>query len=355
MNVLFIIDHLEIGGVQEFLVNYATCIPSHQVTVASLAFGGPVKDRLLQAGATVVELANKPHQGYLGKALAFTKSFFLLRDYLKSHRTSFDVIHIHLWRSFLYACLLRLYRYPNVTAALACDKRQLPLLVKWFYGVMARRFRYFFVHAPARHQFAFLRIPQERLLDQPYFVTPRNLELKAPLEGEVVLLSAGRLIPQKGHEAALLFTHTMREISHRDVRLVILGDGPDEQRLKALAADYRDWVVIQKATSNLDPFLARADAVIKFAVGEGVNSVVRECLHAGLLVASTLETDECRELAEKNFLIPLDRSNMQTSARALLAAISSRTPEDAARCSTFARLRWNNDAIRSFYESLDFA
>lgn len=354
MKVLFIIDHLDIGGVQEFLANYALHIPSHQVTVASLAPGGTAKSKLVNAGANVIELGAPANFKNIFIIINYFISFIRLRSFLKEHRHEFDVIHVHLWRAFFYASLLRLYRYPNVTAALACDKRQMPASIRFFYWLMARRFRYFFVHAPARYQFGFLRLPEERLLDQPYFVTKRQLHEKANLPGDIILITAGRLIPQKGHDQAILLARRMRKITSKKVVLAVVGDGVELNRLKEYASEDGPDVIFLPATPHLDPLLACCHAFVKFALGEGVNSLVRECLCAGMLVASTLETPECESLVNEGLMVPLDRHDLDCSAQKLLDAIQSRDKHDIEHCALLAKSLWDNDSIRAFYEALDF-
>lgn len=350
LQVLFVIDNLEIGGVQEFLINYARQIPSHAVTVACLAGPGPMQAPLEEAGAAVRLLGAGPVGA--GRLAQFLRSFLGLRRLLAEEGGRFDAIHVHLWRAFAYACALRLYRLPKVTAALACTRAQMPGSVQWFYSCFARYYAHFFVHAPARREFGFLGVPEERLLDQPYFVTERDLSVRERPEADLVLLTIGRLIPQKGHDRAISFQRAVQAADPRRTVLCVLGDGPDRPRLAALADPAGDGVRLVPATLQFARHLAGADAIVKFAVGEGPNSVVRECLCAGLFVASTLETRECHELAEAGLLFPLDAADLDGSARRLLAALREFGPERAAEIRRAARTRWNNEQIRALYESL---
>lgn len=59
--------------------------------------------------------------------------------------------------------------------------------------------------------------------------------VRRPARGPVRLLSVGRAVPRKGHDLAIAATRALA-VDH-DVRLDVVGPGPDLPRLRALAAD----------------------------------------------------------------------------------------------------------------------
>jgi glycosyltransferase involved in cell wall biosynthesis len=67
-------------------------------------------------------------------------------------------------------------------------------------------------------------------------VDAERFSLAAGPPAAPLLLSIGNLIPSKGHELVLRATATLRD-RHPDIRCELIGDGPDESRLRGLAHD----------------------------------------------------------------------------------------------------------------------
>jgi glycosyltransferase involved in cell wall biosynthesis len=83
--------------------------------------------------------------------------------------------------------------------------------------------------------------PAERILICPpgieidRFATAR--EARPPGDGTHLILSAGRLVWEKGHQDLLRALAHLRLRGRDDVRALIVGEGPEGGRLRALAAD----------------------------------------------------------------------------------------------------------------------
>jgi glycosyltransferase involved in cell wall biosynthesis len=58
-----------------------------------------------------------------------------------------------------------------------------------------------------------------------------------PADGSHLILSAGRLVWEKGHQDLIRALALLRSRGRTDVRALIVGDGPEASRLKALTAD----------------------------------------------------------------------------------------------------------------------
>jgi glycosyltransferase involved in cell wall biosynthesis len=68
----------------------------------------------------------------------------------------------------------------------------------------------------------------------------RYEQARTPGPGERhVVLSIGRLVWEKGHQDVLRAVALLRERGRSDVRVVIVGQGPEEERLRAVARDLR--------------------------------------------------------------------------------------------------------------------
>jgi glycosyltransferase involved in cell wall biosynthesis len=62
-------------------------------------------------------------------------------------------------------------------------------------------------------------------------------EARPAVDGSYLLLSAGRLVWEKGHQDVLRALALLRQRGRHDVRVLIVGDGPEGPRLKALVDD----------------------------------------------------------------------------------------------------------------------
>ena len=102
-----------------------------------------------------------------------------------------------------------------------------------------------------------------------------------------VFAAAGRLVPQKDHDTLLRALALHRR--HANSRLIVLGSGPLEERLRALAvslgvADAVDFAGFQ---SNVLPYIRQADAFVLSSRCEGFGNVLVEAMGCGTPVIST--------------------------------------------------------------------
>ncbi len=105
--------------------------------------------------------------------------------------------------------------------------------------------------------------------------------------GEKILLSVGGLIERKGHHRIIA---ALRELPV-EYRLVIVGDGPLEGRLRALTHDYalQDRVSFEgpRTHQQLVSYYNAADALVLASDREGMANVLLESLACGTPVVAT--------------------------------------------------------------------
>jgi glycosyltransferase involved in cell wall biosynthesis len=122
------------------------------------------------------------------------------------------------------------------------------------------------------------------------FLPPEGRVSVAPLpSGRYHLISVGRLIDRKG------FPYLIRALPllPPDVHLLLLGDGPLDGQLRALAdqlgvAD-RIAFLGYRSTEEIHGWLRRADCFVLSSLHEGLGIVVQEAMYAGLPVVATDE------------------------------------------------------------------
>jgi glycosyltransferase involved in cell wall biosynthesis len=137
-------------------------------------------------------------------------------------------------------------------------------------------------------------VPESRLSVVPPGVkvteTAAPASLKGLPEGARVLLVVGPTAMHKGHREAVWALNVMRCL-YDDVHLVIVGRGPDEERMRRFGEIIRvsEWVHYAGEVADVGPWLARADVVWVPSLREGGRQTALEAMAAGRpVVASRL-------------------------------------------------------------------
>jgi glycosyltransferase involved in cell wall biosynthesis len=104
-------------------------------------------------------------------------------------------------------------------------------------------------------------------------------------DAERVVLSVGRLSHEKGHADLLRAAAALP----RATRVVIVGEGPERQRLESLAARLGmcDRVIFTGHRLQLAPFYAMADVFVLPSLSEGCPNALLEAMAAGLPIVAT--------------------------------------------------------------------
>jgi glycosyltransferase involved in cell wall biosynthesis len=144
-------------------------------------------------------------------------------------------------------------------------------------------------------------------LTSPEFQPTSRNELGLP-EDEVILISVGRLIKRKAIGDVLLALSRLEGVP---LRLLIIGDGPEEGPLRDLAstlglASQVDFLGAVWGENKFQ-YLAASDMLVLPSVHEGFGLVFLEAMHCGLpVIASDSggQTDFLQD-GETGFLVPV--------------------------------------------------
>jgi glycosyltransferase involved in cell wall biosynthesis len=180
-----------------------------------------------------------------------------------------------------------------------------------------------------------------RLRNQTYPVTRRQSDTPKVYPAKFSFLSVGRGIPQKGHAEAVALFELTCSLLDGNACLTILGEGPAIDALRSEhPAQNSNKIDFPGPVANYDDWLIGASAVIRMAIGEDTNSVIREAVLAGKLVATTLEGPGCISLAEQGLVIAIDRNDLPGSAARLASAVRGITAEKSAQLRLSAEKLW---------------
>ena len=167
------------------------------------------------------------------------------------------------------------------------------------------------------------------------------------MRGVPVLLAVGRLLPQKDYPT--LFRAVAEIRRSRDVRLIVLGEGPERPNLERLADQLgiSDILSMPGFVENPFAYMRRAQLLVLSSRWEGFALVLAEALACGCPVVSTdcpSGPSEILEGGRFGMLTPV--GDDQQLARAIEASLSS--PTDPRRLEMRANL-FNVDRIAGLY------
>lgn len=183
------------------------------------------------------------------------------------------------------------------------------------------------------------------------FETQRFVELPRERGSETVLVVVGRLEERKGVEHAVRAVRRHNERDAEQWRLVIVGDGPQRERLRALAG-HDDQIVFTGAVSDQvkRAWLRRANALIAPALrGESFGLVLLEAMASETpVVASDIEGYREASGGHATLFAPGDDAQME---EALRRALAEQTPQSIEAAREHAQ-HWSMVALMDRYEVL---
>lgn len=168
-------------------------------------------------------------------------------------------------------------------------------------------------------------------------------EISPPGEGNHFhLIAVGRLVPRKGFDHLI---HALADLS-ADVELSLVGDGPEEEGLRRIAAglgvEDRVHFLGYQSRERIYGLLRGSDCFVLSSLHEGLGIVVQEAMWAGLPIVATDnggQVDLVRQ-GRNGFLVP-------AGAPSAIAAAIRTLREDPGRADEMSRA--NRSDIRKYH------
>lgn len=170
--------------------------------------------------------------------------------------------------------------------------RRIRLVVRWLYALADAIVA---VSVGVADELKELGAPADRLVVIPNPVSVADLEAQAASglphpwsqRPGPLLVTVGRLSPEKGHAVLLRALRRVRE--RFPARLVVMGDGPERALLEAEAARLGVQDAVAWAGYNPNPFptVARADVFVLPSLWEGFPNALLEAMALGRPVVAT--------------------------------------------------------------------
>lgn len=181
-------------------------------------------------------------------------------------------------------------------------------------------------------------------------------ELPFPQDArEKMVLSVGRLDSQKGHDV-LIKAFARVHARFRDWRLIVLGEGPERDNLRRLAASLGISANVDMPGRVNDPerWMARAGIVVQASRFEGFPNVVMEAMAMGAAVIATNCRSGPSELisdGKNGRLVPVDDVSRLAEVMTELMA-DPREREQMGHNATRIRQRLAQDKVMACWEKL---
>jgi 1,2-diacylglycerol 3-alpha-glucosyltransferase len=144
-------------------------------------------------------------------------------------------------------------------------------------------------------------------------------------QDDIVLVSMGRLAMEKNWQNVLQAAQKVHR-DHPEMRLVIIGDGPEKSELQELAAELgiaeRVTFTGELLFADIPAYLKAADLFMFASVTETQGLVTMEAMAAGLPVVA-VDASGTRDIVEngkQGFLVPDDPDALADSVNRLLAS-----------------------------------
>lgn len=175
-------------------------------------------------------------------------------------------------------------------------------------------------------------------------------------DNEPLILAVGRLSKEKAHLDLLAAFSRLRESNPGSkARLIILGDGPERERLEAAtdSSGNKDSVIFAGQLSDVWPFYAAADVFVLPSHSEGSPNVLLEAMAAGIPIVATA-VGGVPEMVEHNqnaLLVPANDPSALADAIARVLADGELAQRLTADASALVGTRYSpENYVRSLVE-----
>jgi glycosyltransferase involved in cell wall biosynthesis len=338
-NLLYVIWSLEVGGAERIVESLASGIDRRRFvpSVACLNRPGRLAETLRAQGIPVVALDKRPgcDRTLLWRLVRLMK------------RLRVDVVHTHLWGANVWGRLAA--RLAGVPVVLAHEHGLQPWRGRLHWWIDRRLLgasdRVLFVSEEVRRDYrARTGASAQRCVLVPNGIAwnARGLDRESARrqlgwrEDERVIVSIGRLAPEKGHED-LLHAAALLRGQGEALRVVLIGDGPQRQALADLQARHglNGGVTFAGTQDDVAPWLLAADAYVQPSRREALSLALLEAMAAGTPVIATHVGDAARLIrhGREGYLVPpADPEALAGMLREVL-----RRPQEARRVAAAAQ------------------
>ncbi len=359
MVIAHILSSFGMGGQERMVVDLSRGLRSsgHRVVVISLAPPpeGPHAEHLRQAGAKVVTLPKKPRGFDAGLSLRLASVF---------SREKVQLVHTHNPQPLIYGApagkllgvgVVHTKHGANPDFARRKHLRRLAATCTDAYVAVsdatANVARKNSECAPKKLTVIPNGVDVRRFRKDPEARRRVRQQLGLPLDAWV-LGTVGRLAPEKQHS---LLIEAAAPLLDQHVRLVIIGDGPEREKLAALRAQNpkREYISLPGALSDAAAAYSAFDVFVLSSSTEGLPLVIPEAMSASLPIVSTAVggIPDVLEQGYSGFLVPANTAPVLTACLRSLERNRDLARDVGARAARIAHDSYSTERmLRSYLE-----
>lgn len=290
MNILYLANHLNTGGISRYLLSLASAMKKrgHNIYVAS--GGGDLQEELTIAGAVCISMPLKT-KCEIGPAVAV--SFFRLLPLIKKYHI--DIIHSNTRVTQVLGCLLD--RYSGRPHISTCHGFFKPKLIRRLFPCWGRK-AIAISRQVSVHLNRDLKVSEKDIVVINHGIAVQPFELSQArkkqardffgLSGTCIVGIIARLSGVKGH---IYLVRAMEKALEQipSAQLFIVGDGPMRPELLRLVKELgiEKHVILQPQVRDTAEALAAMDIFVLPSLKEGLGLALMEAMAAGLAVIGT--------------------------------------------------------------------
>ncbi len=323
MNILYLVNHLNVGGISSYLLNLSTGLRQQGQNIYIASSGGDLEDKFSALGARIIRIPIRTKKEISFKiALSFFKLFGLIKKY------DIELVHSQSRTTQVLGCLLS--RYTGVKHVFTCHGFFKPKFSRRLFPCLPDRT--IAISQPvAEHLVADLDFPADRIqvvpngIDARFFLSAKpKEEIKKYLglgPGEVIG-NIGRLSDVKGH-TYLISAMPLILRSFPAAQLLISGEGKLSEHLARQAKELgvSDKIFFVHGSLQAADALAVMDVFVMPSLQEGLGLALMEAMSIGLAVVGT-EVGGIKDLlqdGENGLLVkPKDPEGLARAVKELL-------------------------------------
>jgi glycosyltransferase involved in cell wall biosynthesis len=296
VRILHVIESMQMGGAERHLANLLGPLRDLGVdNEVALLWSGDAYDDSVRPFARVHDLGLPPRRVLAGlpRLIRLAQSVDLVHTQLPWADIAGRVAAMAARKPSVTTLQTTWYDAANVRTFAPAVRRNIGL-VRRLDAVTARSTRRFFAvsEATRRTYMNELGVPGERIAVIPNTVDLARFDAdalgsraaaRASIgcgDGELALLMVARLVPPKGHADAIAATARLR--AELPLKLYIAGTGPENERLRALAAQESAPAVFLGPRTDVPRLLHAADLFLFPSIIEGMPLALIEAMAMGV-------------------------------------------------------------------------
>ena len=283
MRLCYVISSLMVGGAERLLVNLINNIPlEHRVQIILFKEPAPLVDAIDRPEVEIVRLDTTSYCSWaaVSRLIRAVRSF--RPNVVHTHMNSSNLI-LRILRPFLLDGMILVNQYHGLSLwksrALTWLDRSTAFLVDLVICCSS---------ASLARRANFERLPQEKLVLLTNAVDLRAFRPRVPVPGAPWVIGTACRLTENKRVGRLLEWHAALLVAGYDVDCRIAGDGPERERLIALAAKlgYADRVTFLGQVGDMVEFYRDLDVFLLSSKLEDLPMVLIEAMASGCATAS---------------------------------------------------------------------